>query len=116
VTYFISGHLDLTQIEFDAHYRPRLDAALAAGADFVVGDPRGADAMAQAYQASQGAAVNVFHMVTTPRNNHDLPTHGGFSGDNARDRALTAASDADIAWVRPGREKSGTARNLQRRS
>lgn len=34
----------------------------------------------------------------------------------ARDEALTAASTFDIAWVRPGRERSGTARNLQRRA
>ena len=30
--------------------------------------------------------------------------------------AMTAASSRDIAWVRPGRERSGTARNLRRRA
>jgi hypothetical protein len=29
--------------------------------------------------------------------------------------ACFVASDEDIAWVRPGREKSGTAKNLKRR-
>jgi hypothetical protein len=28
---------------------------------------------------------------------------------------MTADSDQDIAWVRPGRERSGTQRNLDRR-
>lgn len=28
---------------------------------------------------------------------------------------MTAVSDYDIAWVRPGRENSGTAKNLLRR-
>ncbi len=28
---------------------------------------------------------------------------------------MTAASTEDLAWVRPGREKSGTAKNLARR-
>ena len=42
-TNFVSGHLDLTCAEFDAHYRPAIDKALAAGDSFVVGDARGAD-------------------------------------------------------------------------
>jgi hypothetical protein len=29
---------------------------------------------------------------------------------------MTAASAFDIAWVRPGRERSGTAMNLLRRA
>src|SRR5262249_47594280 len=38
--------------------------------------------------------------------------------DEARDAAMTEASDEDIAWVRPTgskRHSSGTAQNLQRR-
>jgi hypothetical protein len=42
-THFISGHLDLTAAEFEARYRPALDAALANGDAFVVGDARGTD-------------------------------------------------------------------------
>jgi hypothetical protein len=30
--------------------------------------------------------------------------------------AMTPASTFDIAWVRPGRERSGTAKNLLRRA
>jgi len=44
------------------------------------------------------------------------PPMGGFTTDDERDAAMTMASDADIAWVRPGRKKSGTAKNLARRN
>jgi hypothetical protein len=37
-TCFVSGHLDVTAAEFDAHYVPLLTAAVARGAAFVVGD------------------------------------------------------------------------------
>jgi hypothetical protein len=57
------------------------------------------------------------HMFTSPRNNlGGFPTRDGFDSDAEHDRALTEASDRDIAWVRPGRERSGTARNLARRA
>lgn len=120
-TYFISGHLDLTQEEFDAHYRDRLiSATVSEGAKFVVGDARGCDAMAQRFLLSCGALptgkVVVFHMFDSPRYNEGyFETRGGFKSDEERDAAMTAASDADIAWVRPGREKSGTAKNIARR-
>lgn len=114
--YFISGHLDLTDAEFQNFYVPRLESARATpGARFVVGDAPGADSLAQKWLHERGAPVTVYHMLTAPRFNAGFPTEGGFLSDRDRDEALTAASDADIAWVRPGREKSGTARNLQRR-
>jgi hypothetical protein len=46
---FISGHLDLTQAEFDLHYRYLIDQALEENQSFVVGDARGADLLAQQY-------------------------------------------------------------------
>lgn len=114
--YFISGHLDLSAAEFATHYQPRLDAALEEDAAFVVGDARGADALAQAYLAGKTTQVTVYHMLATPRHHAgSFPTCGGFASDTARDAAMTAASTDDIAWIRPGRERSGTARNLQRR-
>lgn len=112
---YISGHLDLTLAEFDAHYRPEIDAALARGEVFVVGDARGADALAQQYLLGRTVAVVVYHMLTSPRNNAGFPTTGGFTSDDERDTRMTMDSDRDIAWVRPGREKSGTQRNLDRR-
>lgn len=115
-TCFVSGHLDLSEAEFDTHYAPRLAEALAAGASFVVGDARGADRLAQSWLSHHGAHVTVYHMFGSPRNNvGPAATIGGFSSDDERDARMTADSDSDIAWVRPGRERSGTARNLARR-
>jgi hypothetical protein len=117
-TYFVSGHLDLTEDELDQHYRPKLEAAIEEGASFVVGDARGCDSMVQAFLATRVAVerVRVFHMFVAPRFNVGaFAAVGGFSKDSERDRAMTEASTADIAWVRPGREQSGTARNLARR-
>lgn len=118
-TYFISGHLDLTEEEFMEHYAPRiLDVLSGPECRVVVGDASGADAIAQGYLHSLDMKqVIVFHMMKRPRNNvGGFPTISGYASDEERDTALTAASDEDIAWVRPGREKSGTAKNLIRRS
>ena len=113
--YFISGHLDLTQQEFNMYYRELLVRAVDSGGIFLVGDARGADTMVQEYFKGS-KDVTVYHMFDKPRNNvYNYKTVGGFKSDDERDAAMTAASHEDIAWVRPGREKSGTAKNLKRR-
>jgi hypothetical protein len=113
---FVSGHLDLGDEEFALYYVPQIAAACARGCTFVVGDARGADLLFQRHAHALGLAVTVFHMFAAPRHNAGgFATVGGFDGDDARDAAMTAASELDIAWVRPGRERSGTARNLRRR-
>jgi len=121
-TYHVSGHLDLTEAEFIEHYVPKLEAAIAdPHALFVVGDARGADDMAQQWlrghlgREAQDRVV-VFHMLDEPRHHNDFDHVGGFKSDDERDAAMTGASSVDIAWVRPGRERSGTAKNLARRS
>ena len=135
-TVFVSGHLDLTKEEFAEHYVPRLQLALARGCDFVVGDAHGCDFMVQRWLREHGATCTVFHMFDRPRHSfgsgygsHDpnlpkeswsgprggFPLRGGFQSDDQRDSAMTACSQEDIAWVRPGREGSGTARNVRRR-
>ena len=115
-TFFVSGHLDLTEREFESHYAKPISEALSKGGAFVVGDARGCDTMAQEYLRRRRSSVTVFHMFTSPRNNvGGFCTFGGFTSDEERDAEMTQRSDADIAWVRPGREKSGTAKNLQRR-
>jgi len=117
-TAFVSGHVDLTPEEFQEHYVPKLQIAIAQKHRFVVGDAKGADTFAQglfAYFVANND-VTVYHMFDSPRNNiGNFPTVGGFQSDDERDAAMTAASNYDIAWVRPGREKSGTAKNLARR-
>lgn len=114
---FVSGHLDLTPAEFQEYYVPRLREAVLDEAKFVVGDARGADVMAMQWLYLMFGPTTVFHRHDKPRNNPDkLPTRGGFKTDEERDAAMTAASTEDIAWVRPGRERSGTAKNLRRRA
>lgn len=116
MTVFISGHGDITLEEFKAHYAPILDSYVQAGCDFIVGDFKGTDTIAQGYLAFEGCKVTVYHMLEKARFNFiNFPTVGGFKNDIERDEAMTKASHCDLAWVRPGREASGTAKNLQRR-
>lgn len=115
-TYFVSGHLDLTADEFREHYEPRILAAIKEGGSFVMGDARGADTLAQTFlKGFLLTTVTVFHMLEKPRNNVGFPTKGGYTSDSERDKAMTAASDDDIAWIREGGGGRGTAKNLQRR-
>ena len=97
------------------HYQQPIHQALARGDEFVIGDARGADMMAQQYLLGKTDCVVVYHMFTSPRNNAGFTTRGGFQSDAERDQQMTLDSDQDIAWVRPGREKSGTQQNLDRR-
>ena len=125
--FFISGHLDLTPEEFERFYaRFIVTAVVEPDIEFVVGDARGCDALAQGYlrhlarlDAKHGVLpfkVTVFHMHEKPRRClGPFELRGGFASDEERDAAMTAASDFDIAWVRPGRAMSGTAKNIERR-
>ena len=113
---FISGHLDLSLDEFDDHYFPRIRTAWRNGHSFIVGDAKGADKLAQEFLEELGADYYVFHIGSKPRNApKGCQKMGGFKSDDERDKAMTLRSDYDIAWVRPGREQSGTAKNLARR-
>lgn len=121
---FISGHLDLTQEEFDEHYKRKILTARILNYSFVVGDARGCDTMAQLMLSIDhnhnsthlpNPDVTVYHMFDSPRYNWGFKTVGGFTSDKERDEAMTAVSDYDIAWVREGRKTSGTAQNIKRR-
>jgi hypothetical protein len=139
--YFISGHLDLSQEEFNTEYKDRILNALPTcfpsqfGSSFVVGDAKGCDMMAQSLLAMvkrQHPEINVivFHMGKKPRHNMgDFKTIGGFKTDGERDRAMTNYSNDDIAWVRSEKLQreiygdkyiegriSGTMLNLMRRN
>jgi hypothetical protein len=116
-TAFISGHLDLTIDEFNFHYKPMIDSAIENGDSFVVGDANGADKMSIYYLfIEEKVDVTIYHMLEYPRNNVGFKRKGGYKSDIERDSAMTRDSDYDIAWVRAGRENSGTSRNIKRRS
>jgi hypothetical protein len=116
-TAFISGHLDLTWDEFIKHYVDPINKALEEGCSFVVGDAPGADSIAQGflYMRAKKPDVTIYHAYQKPRNNIGFRTVGGYTNQTQKDKAMTIHSDFDIAWVRPGKEESGTARNLKRR-
>ena len=117
--YFVSGHLDLSPEEFLQFYVPRILEGMALGGTFIVGDAIGCDERTQRLFKAAGLLdrLTVYHMKERPRVYVGEPACllGGFRNDDHRDTAMTEASTHDIAWVRQGREKSGTARNLARR-
>ena len=126
-TAFVSGHLDLTQEEFDGHYAPYILSAMASNHDIVVGDARGADDMAQRLIKKWTPILNytghvtVYHMLQLPRFNAGFKTKDGYTSNTGKDSAMTEASDYDILYIRPDKHSSvsgrvsGTEQNLIRR-
>ena len=119
--YFVSGHRDLTMEEFDRHYVYQLDRVLAEDpyAEFVVGDWEGCDTIFVKYMEEYytDATIHIFY-VSSPRIEegefNEYNFHGCESYDDC-DESMTRHSNFDIAWIRPGREDSHTAKNIKRR-
>ena len=122
-TYFISGHRNITEEEFDFNYKTAIEFALYENpnAKFVVGDYYGVDIMAQNYLIDvlgiNPDRITVYHMFDSPRNKNPkiTKTKGGFTSDEERDAAMTNASSKDIAYVRDNSKISGTGSNILRR-
>lgn len=121
-TYFISGHRDITEQEFEANYKPILEyLSMDQSIYFIVGDYHGADIMAQNYLLDtllvDPKRVTVYHMNESPMNVNPnvVNLKGGFKSDDERDEAMTRDSFADIAFVRDIKKISGTAQNILRR-
>ena len=105
-TAFISGHLDLSQEEFNQYYKSKIDKAIQQNHSFVIGDAKGADSMTQKYLINlvPKNQVKVYHMYNKPLNNKGkYVTVGGFKSHNKKDSAMTKNSDYDIAYVRSPR-------------
>lgn len=125
LTFFISGHRNLTQSEFDKLYLPIIKKVITnvKNPHFCVGDYEGADIMAQTALVMYGVPasnVTVYFMGNEPMNIHPLllwsgNLKGGYNTDIERDAAMTSASTFDIAFVAEGREGSGTHQNIMRR-
>ena len=121
--YFISGHRQISQEEFDGIYKRVIDFVLENDPEctFVVGDYWGTDEMAQNYLLDEveidPSRITVYHMFEAPRYYNKKVTQfkGGFQTDDERDEAMTAASTEDIAYVRDPNKLSGTAKNILRR-
>jgi len=132
ITQFISGHLDLSEKEFDDHYKTKIKNAIMNNDSFIVGDAKGADSIAQQFLKSNNISqekVTVYHMFDEPRNNFgNFKTKGGFKNDDERDSQMTVDSNNDILWVRSEEEQkkrlgkkynksyiNGTTKNMLRR-
>ena len=123
VTYFISGHRDITEDEFERNYKITLEGIVNEVPDcrFVVGDCEGADIMAQNYLLDvlgvDPDRITVYHVGDSARNLNPKVCNimCGFENDREKDAAMTAASSVDIAFVRNNTEISGTAENILRR-
>lgn len=134
--YFISGHLDLTEQEFEKYYVEKINFAISNECSFVIGDAKGADLLAQKYLTNCISnnltfhdKVTIYHMFKKPRNNFgNFKTIGGFENDNDRDVQMTNDSTDDILWIRSKEEQllklgakydpnyvSGTQKNMIRR-
>ena len=122
-TYFISGHRNITEDEFDV-YKRKIQSVLETTPDalFVVGDYYGVDIMAQNYLINDlqiaPERITVYHMFTTPRNTNEQIINfvGGFESDEERDAAMTKDSSFDIAFIRHHTQLAGTAQNILRRA
>jgi hypothetical protein len=125
-TYFISGHRDITQEEFEKNYgsiiKNIVDNNSPGTIRFIMGDYYGVDIMAQNYLIDTlnfpPDRICVYHMFNKPRNIHPKIENrvGGFSCDEERDAAMTRDSHIDIAFVRDHLKLSGTAMNILRRN
>lgn len=122
-TYFISGHREISEQEFEINYAPKIDNILEENPDamFVVGDYWGTDKMAQDYLMNvkqiNPSNITVYHMLESPRYFNEKITKfkGGYTTDDERDEAMTKASFKDIAFVRNCNKLSGTGKNILRR-
>lgn len=115
---FIFGHGDITKEEFDLHYIPYINKGISLNHTFIVCDYKGADTMAQEYlNFIQYNKVIIYHMFEKPRVQSNIlwETKGGFISDDERDSKCTLESNYDIAYLKINREKSGTAKNINRR-
>ena len=119
--YFVSGHRDLTQEEFDRHYVYLLDRVLADDpyAEFVVGDWEGCDSIFVKYMEEYytDALIHIFYVYESriPEGEFNEYRFHECNNYDDCDETMTRHSNFDIVWIRPGREDSHTAKNIKRR-
>ena len=125
--YFVSGHRDLTKEEFEKYYIPLIQKVMLydEDAEFIVGDWEGCDTMFIEYMLEY--KFDVFINVYCVNSPQMIPLKDFVSTEfpnifiNLRnthdkcDASMTKDSDFDIAWIRPGKENSHTAKNIKRR-
>lgn len=118
--YFVSGHRDLTEEEFNKYYIPKIKDAIwnDKNARFVVADCEGCDTMFINYMLDNYPEANVTIFIL------DLSKYKGLfpftlyvcKSILERDIRMTEESNKDIAFIRKGKENSYTALNILRRN
>ena len=104
--FFISGHIDLEEDEFNIHYKPKIDEALLnPQSRFVIGDARGADTMGKNYLTDRidKTRIIIYTLRNPKKVKGDLSTYqlqGSFRNHEEKDSAMTRSSNVDIAWIR----------------
>jgi hypothetical protein len=122
--YFISGHRDLTDAEFEYYYIPMLMKIINENEDacFVIGDCKGCDIMAQNFLVDVAGfnpdKISVYCVNNNPEHINEKITNivGSFTTHDEKDIAMTNASFKDIAFIRNWKELTGTAQNILRRN
>lgn len=133
-TYFISGHRNITQEDFDKYYGEplahiesmyqfltRIKEEDVCTPYYIMGDYEGCDIMAQRFLIEtlkvDPQRIKVYHMGEKPMNlfSNKVKLVGGFATDNERDEAMTFDSDEDIAFIYDETKWSGTGQNILRR-
>lgn len=131
MTYFISGHTDLSYNEFISRYKDPIDQAIKNNGIFVIGDAPGVDTYSNSYLCERNIDNNrviIYHIGLKPKNNPgNFNTCGGFKNHEEKDATMTLTSDYDILYIRSIEEQkriygkeykhriSGTEKNLIRR-
>ena len=119
--YFVSGHRDLTKEEFVKHYIPLIQKVIKEDpqAAFLVGDWEGCDSMfvryMEAFYFKVPIAIFYVDILRIKEGKFNIYDFCECTNYDECDASMTANSDFDIAWIRPGRENSHTANNIRRR-
>ena len=119
--YFVSGHRDLTKEEFEEYYVPLIQKVIEEDiyVDFVVGDWEGCDTIFVKYMEEYytDIVIHIFYVSSSRIKEGEFNEYCFRECDSYDecDSVMTLVSDFDIAWIRPGREDSHTAKNIKRR-
>lgn len=119
ITYFVHGHRDITEEEFDMYYGSKIRKlnALNPGSRFLVCDLPGCGRMTQRFLRKIGVdptKVLLFHRESNPPvNEYKYPTRSCKTNADMFDLMLKIR-DKEITWVREGGIDSQTERIIAR--
>lgn len=132
----ISGHLYITESDFNKYYAPMIDEAIENNHYFIMGDARGVDFKALDYLVKKNVPkerITVYYQnnswgVKGYDEEYFNVVKGNYRSLEERDARMTSESHYDIAWVRSKEESkalygdkydpkriSATQKNIERR-